>query len=302
MSPSRTLRRTALFAFALALSGAVSGGAMAQEAPPAEDDNGQIVVTGTRDSEREVADFVNVLTPPPIGGQLSRFNWAVCPVAAGMAPSQKPTVARRIRSVAKAAGIPVAGEKCTPNLVVIVTPDKNAFIADLARRHPGYFDSLTRLEKSRLSAPGTLAAAWHLKGPPLTADGTEIVNDSDGGVPVNRTTRAGSRIGFAARPQFAAAIVVIESGALNGLTTTQLADYAAMRTLVSTDPARLGKSTAPTILRVLEAPMGSEVPLSLTAWDLGMLRAFYASNPRNSARTQGSDIRTRLEGELTRGN
>ena len=43
------------------------------------------------------------------------------------------------------------------------------------------------------------------------------------------------------------------------------------------DPKEPG---TPTILKVLEAPMGSEVVASLTEWDLGFLRGLYSA-PRN---------------------
>jgi len=278
------------------LAAALAVPAAAQEAPPPQD--APIVVTGTRTTDEEIADFVDAFTVAPIGGQLSRFEWAVCPVASGVAPALKPVVADRIRAVARAAGVRVAKAKCLPNVLVIVTPDKKALLTALQRSRPEYFEGFSGAERRALRESDAPAAAWHIEGPPLTADGMEM--PSNDGVYVNNTTSQGSRISFATRPQFAAAIVVVESKALTGLTTIQLADYAAMRTLISTDPALLDKSSIPTILKVLDAPMGSAVPRTLTQWDLGIVRALYAGNPTLTARSQGSAMRRRLKGDIER--
>ena len=79
---------------------------------------------------------------------------------------------------------------------------------------------------------------------------------------------------------------------------TVLADYVAMRALVRTDPKRLRTSSADTILSVIEAPMGSAVPLTLTAWDLSFLRAFYASGKNNYAEYQRSEMQRLMKREL----
>jgi hypothetical protein len=71
-----------------------------------------------------------------------------------------------------------------------------------------------------------------------------------------------------------------------------------MRLFAKTDPARLPASSPATILKVLEAPMGSEVPLTLTAWDLSFLKGLYASGGNLFAASQRSEIRRRVEAEL----
>jgi hypothetical protein len=66
---------------------------------------------------------------------------------------------------------------------------------------------------------------------------------------------------------FRKSVLVIQSDALAGLTPTQLADYAAMRSLIRTDPKKLRASSPGTILNILDAPMGASVPITLTEWD-----------------------------------
>src|SRR6185437_2437839 len=107
------------------------------------------------------------------------------------------------------------------------------------------------------------------------ADGTDLTEDTTQGVVVNRTIDPSSRITVPVHPQFDASVVVVERKALLGLTTTQLADYVAVRALTGADPAKLGNSGAPTILHVLEVPIGSAAPITMTKWDFAFLNGYY---------------------------
>ncbi|HEX8381497.1 MAG TPA: hypothetical protein VF619_13230, partial [Allosphingosinicella sp.] len=173
-----------------------------------------------------------------------------------------------------------------------------ALMQGLARRYPHFFTTVSRGEMRRLMKGEGPAAAWQMQGPMLNADGREIGEEE--GVAANRTGRAASRISTAVRPQFAAAVVVVERSALDGLTTTQLADYAAMRLFARTDPERLATSAAPTIVTILEAPMGSPVPLTLTEWDLAFLRGLYSGSNNLYAASRRSEIGNRIAGALQR--
>ncbi|HEX8449259.1 MAG TPA: hypothetical protein VF652_06670 [Allosphingosinicella sp.] len=289
--------RTLLAAAALGLAGA----AAAQGSPQAQD-GADILVTG-QDVDQQIKDFVGALTQAPPRGQLSRFESKVCPTAFGLLPGQKDAVLARLRVVARAAGLGVGKPNCIPNVLLIVTPDKRAFIEALDRKYDFYFGEMSNREVRRLArAPGP-AAVWQVQGPPVAAGGGEVSQSGDPSVPgaaypVNRTTRRPSRIDAAARPQFQAAAVVIEQGALDGLTTIQLADYAAMRAFAKTDPADLPASSPATILKVLEAPMGSEVPLTLTKWDLSFLKGLYAATDNLYAASQRTEIKERIQREL----
>lgn len=286
----------ALAAFAAAPAAAQRPAASA----PAPSDNPDIVVTGNPDMEGQVRDFVGALTQAPPGGQIARFEEAVCPAAVGLPPAQKEEVAARLRRIAQTIGLRVGGPRCYVNLLVVVTPDKRAFIDALFRRYPAYFGELSGRDVRRLADLPGPAAAWQLEGQ-VTAEGVEMPRDSVSGTYVNQTGRPPSRIAAAARPLFRAAAVVVESRALAGLSTVQLADYAAMRTLARSDPARLPASSPPTILKILDTPMGGEVPITMTEWDLAFLRAFYASPDNLRAGARRGDISHRVQGQLQEG-
>lgn len=274
------------------------GGLAGFQAPPQAGGGSEIVVTGTRELEAQIRDFVAALTEARPGAQTGRFERAICPMAIGLSVDQRAFVARRMRQVAEAAGIAVGSAQCVPNVLVVVTGDKRAFIEALQRRHGYYFGELSQRAVRRLADTPGPAVAWHVQGPPVNAAGQELSRDGASGLYVNRTTTSPSRITAAARPQFAAAMVIVETGALVGLSTTQLADYAAMRAFARVDPTRLVDSRASTILTVLEAPMGSAVPLTLTRWDLGFLRGLYGSPANLSAASDRSAIRRTVEAEL----
>lgn len=258
--------------------------ALAQEAP-LEAQGEEVVVTGTRDREKQVREFVTALTPAP-QGSIARFIDQVCPLSVGLVPAQNAQVVERLRKVARAAGMTVAPADCTPNMFVIVTPEKRPFIEALAKRQPDAFALMRAKEVRRLARSPGPAAAWQLEGP-VDSSGVPIPLDSDTGMYVHRTTGAASRLRPVAGRGFDASVVVVETGAIGGLTLTQLADYAAMRLLAKLDPARLPPSSPPTILAVLDAKEGAQTPVTLTRWDLGLLRGLSAG-PMQMAGAQRS--------------
>lgn len=273
------LARLSIAGAALTLPGLAA--AQQPPAPPPADSN-QIIVTGQneRDTRRAIREFVGALTPAPARGQLSRFEDSVCPGAVGLSPALREAVVSRMRRVAEAAAMNVDEPNCHINVLLVVTRDKRAFMHGLRRANPDYFANRTVREVDRLLAQPGPTTAWHLAGIPRTARGTELFIDNNNGQWTNRTTEPVSRITAPVRPVFAGAVLVVEAGALDGLTTTQLADYAAMRLFASTDPSRLPETGAPSILGVIEAPMGTAIPITLTEWDLGFLRGLYTA-PRN---------------------
>ena len=271
-------------AAALAASGAPAAAQSGGDAP--------IVVTGERITDAQIDAFVQALT---VGGQIARFETQICPAALGLPAEQRAAVEARIRLVADAVGLRVAGAKCTANVVVMVTRDKKALLATLAKKYPDFFTGLTPTERKRIRDEPGPVAAWQA-GAVVNADGQRLAVEE--GVAVNRTTRVASRITAAARPTFAAAAVVVEVAALEGLTPTQLADYVVMRSFARTEPTKLAAAAPATILRVIDAPAGAEVPITLTEWDYGFLRGLYAAPQNLSAPAQRSEIGRTLERQL----
>ena len=265
---------------------ALAGVAAAQDVPPASP-SAEIVVTGRRGQEQQVKDFVAALTPAP-DGAIPRFVDEVCPAAAGLLPEQNAALAARIKTVAAAIGIKAAPEGCAPNAFVVVTENKKAYMQLLAKRRPQVFGFVNPRELRKLAFGPERAAAWQMAGAVDKKDKAQRYNDIFSGSPSEAwETVARAR----SNPRgFDAAVLVVEMHAVHGLTAVQVADYAAMRLFAHIDPARLPAGGPPTILTALDAPMGSDLPVTLTKWDAGFLRGLYGSSINARTASQRADI------------
>ncbi|HYX46644.1 MAG TPA: hypothetical protein VE820_07470, partial [Sphingomicrobium sp.] len=196
-------------------------------------------------------------------------------------------------------GIVVGGDHCAPNVLVVATSDKQAFLEEL-RRHRADDFGITDSEIRALEKQPGPAASWQVQGPPMSADGRDLYVDPATGLMVNKTIEPTGRITEAVRPQFDGAMVVVERKALIGLTVTQLADYAAIRLLTGADPAHLGNSGAPTILHVLEIPIGGTAPVTMTKWDFAFLKGYYDVQRNSHSSAQRSAITDSMTKDVQR--
>jgi hypothetical protein len=202
----------------LAASVSVAAAAAVQDQPPQEEAP-DIVVTGTRDVDGQLRDFVGALTQTT-GARSAASNRRF------VRPRSESRRRRRKRSFAASGESPRLRDRgrrpnCTPNVLLVVTGDKKEFIDGLWKRHAYYFGEMSIRDVRRLAQEPGPAAAWQVAGGLVNADGAAIPGSTDG-PGVNKTTRSGSRLTSGARPQFAAAAVVVEMKALEGLTTTSL--------------------------------------------------------------------------------
>jgi hypothetical protein len=284
--------------FSIAMIAAFPGGPADAQVPQGGTEQAPIVVQGHRDPASEIRELVDSLPPAPANGHISRFEHTACPAALGVPPAQRALLVARMRAVGAAAGVPMGPPNCRPNVLVLVTSDKRQLIEQLERRYPFYLGELSGRQVTRLAQSPEPTALWHLSGT-VDADGRQRFA-TGGNVLVQRTTRASSRIADLAHMEFIGSVLVVEMRALEGLTTTQVADYAAMRTFTGADPARLPDRNLSTILTLLDAPMGSAVPLTLTSWDLAFLQSLYASNASIYAAGQRGEIQDGMRRELER--
>lgn len=272
--------------------------AQTSAAPPAAEPNSsEIVVQGTRIGKQQIRDFVKSVTDLPYGGQVARFHAAACPSAIGLSDAFNTAVVDRMRKVASAAGIKVARAPCTPNVFVIVTGNKKAAVEAIERQYPSYFEGLSSRDVRELAYSGEPAVAWQVRSR-LSADGDLL--EKPAGTDTYRVegTFNPSRIRTSTMPTFVASLVVIDIHAAAGLTTTELADYAAMRAFAAADPSRVLRTGVPTILGVLGQPDNAPLPITLTYWDLGLLKALYSTDNAYYARYQRGEMERVVRDEL----
>ncbi|HMC93072.1 MAG TPA: hypothetical protein VKI45_11485 [Allosphingosinicella sp.] len=275
---------------------ALAAPAWAQQPEP---DQPQIVVEGRRDQDKQIRELLKALPPVPINGHFARFERAACPAVIGVSAQSKPALVARMRLVAKAAGAPVGKPDCAANVLVIVTPDKVRLLEQLERRFPDYLGDISHWGVNRLKKTPGRTLLWNVQES-LTAEGRPPNDSSPDGVPVNRTFEHASRLTDMAHPALTGSVLVIETKALVGLTAVQIADYAVMRTLTGIDPARVPQDSPQSILKVLDAPMGGETPITVTRWDVAFLRSFYSANTSLYAPAQRGEITAAMLKDLQR--
>jgi hypothetical protein len=258
-------------------------------APPAAEDNGEIVVTGREVRDDQVRDFVSGLTGNIGSDPLPRFVDAeLCPVSLGLTPAFDAAITTRMRRVAMAANIRVAREGCRANALVIFAPDKDATIRALRKGYPQLFYQPTGAPV-RLRDKKEPVTSWVISDF-VDSEGVAVPIDTETGQYVLESSGSVSRLTTPMRPIYRMSVLVIEIAAVEGLTITQIADYAAMRAFTGANPDRVRNAGVPTILTIVEAPIGSEIPNSMTAWDLGFLRGLYAAPPNLRAPAQRGRI------------
>lgn len=282
------------------LCGLVALGAPATPALGQAAQDGEIVVQGNRDQQRRVEKFIGALTEARPGEQLAQFHRDACPVGVGLSEAQNQAVTKRMRRVAAEARVPLGPPDCAPNVFFIAAPDKRGLVEGLAKAHPAMFGGMSASSIRELArAPGP-AAAWHVVRL-LNADGTKL-EKNDQGVHFSIGSFAASRLSAATKPHYLASVLVVEHRALAGLSTTQVADYAALRVFADADPARLDGQQADTILTLLEDSAADRpLPQTLTPWDLSFLKSLYATSNSYYAVQQRAAMRQVFGKELERG-
>ena len=278
---------SALLITALALADPASA------VPPQAEDEQEIVVSGQADRQKQARKFVKALAGLEGTDPLARFDYKpTCPSAVGLTDALDAAITARLRLIATTAGLEVAKPGCAPNVLVLFAPNKTEMVRELRKKHPEWFQAPDGMvDVPNESGPAT---AWHLEGR-VDRSGLPVPFDSTNGYYVLDTPVAASRINASMRPVLLGSVVVIEQDGVIGFTTTQVADYAAMRAFARTDPARLKKAGASTILTALETPMGGAAPESLTRWDLGYLRGLYSAQATHHAQRQKTDIARSIE-------
>lgn len=283
-----------IYMLALVLTAAPT---QAQDRPSPKAES-EILIVGEREKQKkqaeQVNEFVRALSTEGWDSPMTRFE-NICPGVIGLSPAQNLEIAARIRAVATAAGIEVADEGCRSNVRVIVIPDKEEMLELLRNKHPVLFRDYDRRPVEIVKEDGSVTA-WHVRQK-LDRDGNTL-EPSASGVTSIHFDGASPRVLALYRPVAMGAMILMEQKGLIGLTTTQIADYAAMRALTTIYPDRLSRSNAPTILHVMSSKIGDDTPLSLTQWDLAFLKSAYSVPPYSYSSSQRDRIRRSIKKEL----
>lgn len=260
-------------AASLALAALLAAPATAQEAEPPP-----IVVEGKkRQTEEALTDLARDLAGNPRADRpLARFEKPLClMVAAGNAELGR-EIAARIIDNAKAAKVPVRGSGCSPNALVTLSDDAQAQLREIRKSGRRLFAGISAREID--TAMGARDPVYVFQASQaLAASGQAMFQAQPDQAPTNYVTAMG-RLSRMTREDMLAALVVIDSGAVAGLTPVQIADYASLRLLAPTGEVDVAEAGGPrTIMTLFAAP--DSAPATMTRFDRAYLAALYRMPP-----------------------
>ncbi len=279
-----------------------------------------IVVIGEKELDDRVREYVrNVIATPPGGrfkGQYGRLGKPLCVRAYGLSDEFNKAIAARITAVAKASEVPVADIDCKPNAFVVVIDKGKETISFLRRKHRGVFGTLKPSERNRIqNAPGPVFR-WQIRENNSSKNGVRpIRDDANRAVDVegilasvlndNVQVLTGvepSRVITATTKSVTASYLLLEEEALLGLTTTQIADYAALSLMLEVSNNQNAELGIPSILSLFDdQKAGRELPESVSEWDLVLLHGWYSIPLDRSAALQRSALLQIIKDELRSG-
>lgn len=262
----------------------VAGSLSASAASAQQVADDTIVVTGQRISSETLGGYIGRVAGENDQGKLIRWNNAMCPRVSGLRDELNDYIGQTAVSVAQAIGAQAGGERCEPNLIVLFVSGIDDFLAQLERRNPRYFASLSRPERRALLASSNPVRAWNvteMRG----ADGRPLET-----TPGQSDTLAGvspTRIGVSASEELANRIIVIDLDRVTGKSIHQLSGFVAMLALADAD-IRSPISPDATILNLFQDTVSP--PDDLTEIDIAYLRALYASTGQRNGAGQSAEI------------
>ncbi len=95
----------------------------------------QVIIEGQRSLEPRISAFVNQISGSYYAQALARWVRDVCPLVSGLSKQQGEFILTRISEIARAAGVPLAGEKCRANLYIMVAYDPRVLLQAMDDRN-----------------------------------------------------------------------------------------------------------------------------------------------------------------------
>lgn len=268
----------------------------------------KVIINGQRDRlEGQISAFVDQLTDFDLsdpGRGLARWQDRVCPLVSGLPERQGEYILERVSEIAKAAGVPLAGRFCHPNLFILVSNRAQSVLEDLRKRHLSLvFGDASPVRIDRFIATPRPVRTWY-NTVERTPEGLPIVNESfpgiseqnakvgPGGVIIITPVRPDDPASFGTNPWSQAShltlnvvwaiyrvFVVVDPTKFKGVSLGQLADFVAM-TGLSQIKADARLHGAPSILTLFDGPPEA-ASAGMTDWDRAFLRSCYATQQKS---------------------
>lgn len=278
------------------------GSALAKQASTAKSTLSEVTVRATKETQAlrvKVDHFVtSVIARPMSSESLMRWNKPVCPLVAGMPREMGEFVLARISQAARAAGAPLAGTHCQPNLFVLVTAHPNAVLKRWLARAPHVNTPHGLALVKEFTHSSQPVRVWYdsepgCNGPVHHSISPAELNSLIVGGPARSGTELGTvhcgdgvdtQITYTDLRAISYALIVVAAKDIDHVTIGQIADYVGLVGLAEIRPDSEGAG-APTILRLFHEP---DPPQGLTPWDRALLYSLYHTD--QSDRLQLTDM------------
>jgi hypothetical protein len=244
--------------------------------------DGKTQVPGGNDAFDQARSISGVQPNESYVVALPRFWKPVCPGVTGLRLDYAEAMVARMRENVTRMKGPLAATNCSPNLVVAFEDDGRTLLSDLKRDRPDIFGLVSQAEQAELLTGEAPVRVWNNIAPRWTGGGAPPRDWQHASV-WGQLNRNAMPVSY----DIVSTLVVFNRAAAEGMTLTQLADYATMRGLSHTRPAT-GEQPMTTILSLFEGNTGS--PEQLTDFDLGYLRSLYWWQPNASAAHRFADV------------
>ncbi|HEY6458141.1 MAG TPA: STN domain-containing protein [Steroidobacteraceae bacterium] len=236
----------------------------------------EVTVSAQREAQRaqlaaRIAAFVNevaVFASDDGGLGLAQWHEPVCPLVSGLPREKGEFILARVSEIARAANVPLAGERCRPNLYVYVTSRPKELLQDMEKRDFAFtfgVDVFPSVVEKFVGTPRTVRV-WY-----------NINREKDSGVlpmyvgPENVTV---GPVHYA----FARVFVVIDERRLGAVSLGQVADYVGLVGLAQLRQGARFDGT-PTILTLFDGVRPSAAG-GMSDWDRAFLKSLYATDVR----------------------
>ena len=275
---------------------AVLSGTIAAAQPAASEAVQEVTVTAHRiELEKRISQFVDRIAAAENGAEgLARWKVPpVCPLVSGLPRADGEFILGRLSQIAQAAGVPLAGEDCRPNLYILVTDQPEGLLRAMEQRNRRFTFGYDASGGSFIPAEVKEGVVEEFinTARPVRVWYHAYEKDS-GGNPIPYcpyrpgeyvqclpAVAGGTRAVYSTIWAISRAFVIVDRKRLHQVKLGQLADYVAMSGFAKLKPdAQLGN--APTILTLFTAAPET-APAGMTDWDQTFLKALYATDPQS---------------------
>ncbi|HVO47549.1 MAG TPA: hypothetical protein VMT29_14575, partial [Steroidobacteraceae bacterium] len=161
--------------------------------------------------QKQIRAFVGAIAAAPFDDSIKRWREPICPLVAGLTRSHGEFILESVSRIARAAGAPLAPEKCRGNLYVIVTAAPEDLLRAWGERDIDLFGDAGSHQVRKFISTENAVRVWY-NARLRAADGSPLseFGGVSGGIPEN-THALGFRLAFDDVRELTSVMVIVDS-------------------------------------------------------------------------------------------